>query len=319
MTELTPEQQEKVRQAKAAGEKRVTLTFTPEQKAEWEAAVRDELAGKEENIAHFRKIKAAAEQRGFFGDVRRAIALSRRPVHELASEIGVDSTLLSGFRAGDAELPPAALDRLIETLGLRLIQETPRRATGSVDIQDAMPADDPPAVPSRGYAEKEERTQTVDIMCPKCGRNSRPGAVHLGDAGYFRWMHCQSRKCGHKWEIPVTQWILSRVGHETTFKYPGDEGNKCGILKERSVVDSVNVPGTVPYWDVVDLIAFPEEAERNWLRIGYYRAPNERLNWGSQTTITEPISVWKRILANAAKNAQWFRKILLDAIKDSEE
>lgn len=124
--ELTPEQQEQIRHAKAAGERRVTLNFTPQQKAEWETAVQQEMADKEENIARFRKIKAAAEQRGFFGNVRRAIALSRRPVHELAAEIGIDAILLSDFRAGDAELPSAALDRLIEALGLRLMQEIPR-------------------------------------------------------------------------------------------------------------------------------------------------------------------------------------------------
>jgi hypothetical protein len=126
MMELTPEQREQIMQAKAAGEKRVTLNFTPQQKAEWHATVQQELAAKEENIAHVRKIKAAAEQRGFFGDVRRAIALSGRPVHELAIEIGVDWRVLSDFRAGDAELPSAALERLIETLGLRLMQEIPR-------------------------------------------------------------------------------------------------------------------------------------------------------------------------------------------------
>ena len=124
--ELTPEQRERIRQAKAAGERRAILSFTPQQKAEWETAVAQEMAGKEENIARFRKIKVAAEQRGFFGDVRRAIALSRRPGHELAAEIGVDAVLLSDFRAGDAELPSAVLDRLIETLGLRLMQEIPR-------------------------------------------------------------------------------------------------------------------------------------------------------------------------------------------------
>ncbi len=77
--ELTPEQKEQVRQAKAAGERRVTLRFTPEQREEWQAAVQQELAGKEENLAHFRKLKAAAERPGFFGDVRRAMACSRRP------------------------------------------------------------------------------------------------------------------------------------------------------------------------------------------------------------------------------------------------
>lgn len=124
--QLTPEQDEQLKKAKAAGEQRVTLCFTPEQKAEWRAAVEQEMAGKEENIAHFRKIKSAAEQPGFFGDVRRAIILSRRPIHDLAVEIGVDVRLLSDFRAGNEELPSEALNELIDALGLRLMQEIPR-------------------------------------------------------------------------------------------------------------------------------------------------------------------------------------------------
>lgn len=124
--QLTPEQQEQVRSARAAGDKRVTLRFTTQQRNEWEAAVEEELAGKEANVAHLRKVKAACEQPGFFGDVHRAIALSRRPIDELAGEIGVDPRLLSDFRADDAELPPTALERLINTLGLRLMQEIPR-------------------------------------------------------------------------------------------------------------------------------------------------------------------------------------------------
>ena len=124
--QLTPEQQTQLAQAKSVGEKRVALNFTPQQKAEWEAAVQQELAGKEENLDRLRKIKAAAEQGGFLGDLRRAIALSRRPVQELAAEIGVDWRLLSDFRSGDAELPSPALDRLVAALGLRLMQEIPR-------------------------------------------------------------------------------------------------------------------------------------------------------------------------------------------------
>ncbi|MFV2069073.1 MAG: hypothetical protein ACC645_19065, partial [Pirellulales bacterium] len=124
--QLTPEQQKQVEQARASGETRVTISFTSQQKTEWQAAVQQELAGKQENIAHLRKLKTAAEQPGFFGDVRRAIALSRRSVEELAAEIGVDSRLLSDFRAGDAELPSVALERLIATLALRLMQEIPR-------------------------------------------------------------------------------------------------------------------------------------------------------------------------------------------------
>jgi hypothetical protein len=124
--ELTPQQQDQVRQAKASGEKRVTIKFTPEQKRDWSGAVEQEAAGKDANIAHIRKIQAAAAKPGFFGDVRRAITVSRRPIEDLANEIGVDARLLSDFRSGDAELPAIALDRLIETLSLRLMQEIPR-------------------------------------------------------------------------------------------------------------------------------------------------------------------------------------------------
>jgi hypothetical protein len=123
---LTQEQQAQINQARSGGEKRATVDFMPEQKAEWEAAVQEELAGREENLDRLRKIKAAAEQTGFLGDLRRAIALSRRPVRELAAEIDVDWRLLSDFRSGEAELPSPALDRLVAALGLRLMQEIPR-------------------------------------------------------------------------------------------------------------------------------------------------------------------------------------------------
>jgi len=124
--DLTTDQQDQVRQAKAAGEQRVRLRLTAEQRDQWRAAVEEELACKAENIAHIRKVRSAAEQPGFFGDVRRAIILSRCPMADLAKEIDVDPILFSDFRAGDAELPAAALDRLMERLGLRLMQEIPR-------------------------------------------------------------------------------------------------------------------------------------------------------------------------------------------------
>jgi hypothetical protein len=123
---LTPEQESQASNARDAGEKRIVLSMTPEQRAEWESAVQQELAGCEENIEHFRKIKAAAQHEGFLGDLRRAIAKSRRPVEELAREIGIDCRLLSDFRAGDADLPSTALERLVGSLGLRLMQEIPR-------------------------------------------------------------------------------------------------------------------------------------------------------------------------------------------------
>lgn len=110
--------------------------------------------------------------------------------------------------------------------------------------------------------------------------------------------------------------ILSRIGSRVSFTYPGTEGSQHGILKDRTVVESVNAPGRVPYWDVVDLIRFDNEAESDWIRIGYYRKPKHTLNWGSQTTITEPISVWKKILVNAAREKKWFRDLLEDVMSE---
>ena len=106
--------------------------------------------------------------------------------------------------------------------------------------------------------------------------------------------------------------ILSCIGERVSFKYP--EGDKHGILKDRVVVESTNESGAVPYWDVVDLIEFKDEKEPEWIRIGYYRKLKHTLNWGSQTTITEPVSIWKRILVNAAQEKKWFRDLLEDVM-----
>src|SRR3972149_12009975 len=108
--------------------------------------------------------------------------------------------------------------------------------------------------------------------------------------------------------------ILSRIGRRVSFKYPGNEGVKHGILKDRAVVESTNAFGAVPYWDVVDLIEVKGEEEPEWIRIGYYRKPKHTLNWGSQTTITEPVSIWKRILVNAVREKKWFRDLLEDVM-----
>lgn len=126
---------------------------------------------------------------------------------------------------------------------------------------------------------------------------------------------------GNTDQVPVSHdtvidKILSKIGSSVSFKYPGNEKGKHGVLKDRSVIESANMSGSVPYWDVVDLIEFPEEAEPEWIRIGYYRKPGKKLNWGSQTTITEPISVWKRILVSAAREKTWFRDLLDDVIRE---
>jgi len=117
-------------------------------------------------------------------------------------------------------------------------------------------------------------------------------------------------------EKEIRSKIMDAVGKRVSFKFPGNEGDKNGVLKDRVIVPSN--PGTtgVPYWDVIDLIEFPEEAEPIWIRIGYYRFSKGYLNWGSQTTISEPIDNWKRILIDAARQKPWFRKLLEDVMHE---
>jgi hypothetical protein len=112
----------------------------------------------------------------------------------------------------------------------------------------------------------------------------------------------------------VVAKILDRITKEVKFTYPGKEPRKTGTLKDRAVIPSPGVTG-VPYWDVVDLIEFPDEPQREWIRIGYYRKPKDRLVWASQTTITEPVETWKELLVHAAKEKGWFRKLLEEVLE----
>ena len=110
--------------------------------------------------------------------------------------------------------------------------------------------------------------------------------------------------------------ILEAVGRPVSFRYPGDEEGKSGILIDRAVVRSNPGARGVPYWDVVDLIEFKGEQNPEWIRIGYYRKPKNRLQWGSQTTITEPVKTWKRVLVKAAKQKRWFRTLLRSVVAE---
>ncbi len=123
---LTPEQQQQIQRAKDQGERRVNLEFTDQQKPDWQRMAQQEQAERAATLGQLEKIRQAAQQPGFFGDVRRAISSSRRPLSELAGTIGVEPSLLSDFRAAEAELPAQALAKLIAELGLRLMQEIPR-------------------------------------------------------------------------------------------------------------------------------------------------------------------------------------------------
>jgi hypothetical protein len=117
--------------------------------------------------------------------------------------------------------------------------------------------------------------------------------------------------------------ILEAVGKPVTFHYPEPELPRNGVLKDRAVTRSNPNEIGVPYWDVVDLIEFPGEPEPEWIRIGYYRKPGNHLVWASQTTITEPVSTWRKLLIHAAREKPWFRKLLdevmVDLQKDAEQ
>lgn len=110
----------------------------------------------------------------------------------------------------------------------------------------------------------------------------------------------------------IVKKILDRIDKPVSFHYPAGEEHRFGVLKDRAVVRSNPGSRGVPYWDVVDLIEFGKKNPK-WIRIGYYRAPKGRLQWGSQTTIAEPVETWKRLLVEAAKKKPWFRELIVSA------
>ena len=139
------------------------------------------------------------------------------------------------------------------------------------------------------------------------------GLVSFRWVDFARWLGgSASRKANsHDTGGSIVNRILRPVGHSVSFNYPAGEKHKRGILIDRAVVQSNPRTRGVPYWDVVDLIEFKNDKRSKWIRIGYYRVPKGRLQWGSQTTITEPVKTWKRVLVKAAKKKPWFRDLLM--------
>jgi len=114
---------------------------------------------------------------------------------------------------------------------------------------------------------------------------------------------------------PVETKILSRIGKPVTYEYPGSEGKRRGVLRDRTVLSAGLNPTGVQYWHIVDLIDFSDHKEP-WIRIGYYRKPKDRLVFAGQTTSTHRISQWKRLFVKAAKDKTWFRKLLEDVSEE---
>ena len=115
----------------------------------------------------------------------------------------------------------------------------------------------------------------------------------------------------------IVHQILSKINKPVSFHYPENEGVKKGVLKNRAVMASPNIVG-VPYWSVVDLIEFDKEPEQS-MRFGYYRKPDKHLVWGSQTTLTAPISLWRQLLVQAANEMDWFRNLLQEVMDEANK
>jgi ribosome-binding protein aMBF1 (putative translation factor) len=124
--QLTPRQIDQITSALQEGRHRVSVSLTGAQQQLWhhEATVEDQ--GRDDTVARVSRIRAAEIRPGFFGDLRRAIAMARIPDARLASLVGIDVQVLERFREGEAELPADAIERLIAALGLRLMHEIPR-------------------------------------------------------------------------------------------------------------------------------------------------------------------------------------------------
>ena len=147
-------------------------------------------------------------------------------------------------------------------------------------------------------------------MCNIAGREASPVRSHRIQSIIGIKEDCMAH------DRKVVDQIKKCIGRPVSFKFPGDEGGKTGVLRDRAVMISNPRTKGVPYWDVVDLIEFKDEPKPLWIRIGYYRKPNDTLNWGSQTTITEPVDVWKRLLVQTARQKPWFRRLLEDVMSE---
>ncbi|MEO8497814.1 MAG: hypothetical protein ABI614_22335, partial [Planctomycetota bacterium] len=66
------------------------MAFTDQQKARWQRLAGEEQDERQATIGRIERIREAAQQPGFFGDLRRAISAAHRPLSELAATIGVE-------------------------------------------------------------------------------------------------------------------------------------------------------------------------------------------------------------------------------------
>jgi hypothetical protein len=104
------------------GPQHKVVEWTAEQIADYEKRVEAELAGIGENRAYFSKLRQAARQSGFNGDLLRAIAASRKAPPDLARVVGIDEERLDQFCTGEGTLTSDDAAKLVDFLGLKLVR-----------------------------------------------------------------------------------------------------------------------------------------------------------------------------------------------------
>jgi hypothetical protein len=91
---------------------------TPEEADRIDALAALAEAERPEIIARYHRRRAAEQEAGLRGDLRRAITASLIGPDELASAAGVGVGQFMAFQEGQDDLPLSAFERLTERLGL---------------------------------------------------------------------------------------------------------------------------------------------------------------------------------------------------------
>jgi alkylhydroperoxidase/carboxymuconolactone decarboxylase family protein YurZ len=95
--------------------------LTPAQLADIERAREHIAAELPDLVARERRMREAAEENTFSGELRRAIHAGDRDLISLAELVGTTPIHLSEFLTGDRTLRSDVLDRLVSVLGARLV------------------------------------------------------------------------------------------------------------------------------------------------------------------------------------------------------
>ena len=95
--------------------------LAPDHLAHLEQARKEIAAELPDLVARERRMREAAEENTFSGELRRAIHGGDRDLISLAKLVGTTPVHLSEFLAGDRTLRSDVLDRLVSALGARLV------------------------------------------------------------------------------------------------------------------------------------------------------------------------------------------------------